>query len=199
MTTSIGDRGDRERYRTPDAVPGSTRPSWSSRSVARSRTRRGRRLRGRPPPRPLSLSTPITTMTTISTTTGAAPSPAQGRRPSPDGHLPKHGWQGCTLVERQSCVDYQGPQCHAVVQAAQWCQARRGRLVCCGRRQGDISFSFSRAGWRFTTSSLVASASAASAATAGTAAAKDVLRIHHGAVDQTTITARLPPEVMKRI
>ena len=74
---------------------------------------------------------------------------------------------------------------------------------------GDTSFSFSRSGWRFTTSSLVASASAASAATgvshasssapAGNPAAKDVLRIHHGAVDQTTITTRPPPEVMKRI
>ena len=53
---------------------------------------------------------------------------------------------------------------------------------------GDTSFSFSRARWRFTTSSMVASASAASAATAGTAAAKDVLCIHYGAVDQTTIT-----------
>ncbi|KAG6335082.1 hypothetical protein ID866_4010 [Astraeus odoratus] len=49
---------------------------------------------------------------------------------------------------------------------------------------GDSSFSFSRAGWKFTSS---------------TPAAKDVLRIHHGAVDQTTITTRPPPEVIKRI
>ncbi|KAI6137667.1 hypothetical protein BKA82DRAFT_4279768 [Pisolithus tinctorius] len=47
----------------------------------------------------------------------------------------------------------------------------------------DISFSFSRAGWKFTSS----------------APPKDVLRIHHGAVDQTTITTSPPPEVMKRI
>lgn len=47
----------------------------------------------------------------------------------------------------------------------------------------DISFSFSRAGWKFTSS----------------ASPKDVLRIHHGAVDQTTITTSPPPEVMKRI
>ena len=51
---------------------------------------------------------------------------------------------------------------------------------------GDTTFSFSRAGWWFTTSSLVVSASAAFAATGaastGSAAAKDVLRIHHGAV-----------------
>ncbi|KAF9221803.1 Pkinase-domain-containing protein [Gyrodon lividus] len=48
---------------------------------------------------------------------------------------------------------------------------------------GDTSFSFSRAGWKFTAS----------------APAKDVLRIHHGAVDQTTITTRPPPEVMKHV
>ncbi|KAH7882716.1 Pkinase-domain-containing protein [Phlebopus sp. FC_14] len=47
----------------------------------------------------------------------------------------------------------------------------------------DSSFSFSRAGWKF----------------ASSAPSKDVLRIHHGAVDQTTITTRPPPEVMKRI
>lgn len=49
----------------------------------------------------------------------------------------------------------------------------------------DVSFSFSRAGWKFTSSSA--------------APPKDVLRIHHGAVDQTTITTSPPPEVMKRI
>ncbi|KIJ64318.1 hypothetical protein HYDPIDRAFT_28762 [Hydnomerulius pinastri MD-312] len=48
---------------------------------------------------------------------------------------------------------------------------------------GDNSFSFSKAGWKFASSTP----------------AKDVLRIHHGAVDQTTITTRPPPEVMKRI
>ncbi|KIK93594.1 hypothetical protein PAXRUDRAFT_828808 [Paxillus rubicundulus Ve08.2h10] len=48
---------------------------------------------------------------------------------------------------------------------------------------GDASFSFSRSGWKFTAS----------------APAKDVLRIHHGAVDQTTITTRPPPEVMKHV
>jgi len=68
---------------------------------------------------------------------------------------------------------------------------------------GDTLFLFSRAGWRFTTSLLVASASAASAATGadsmGSAAAKDVLRIHHGTVDQTMIATRPPPKVMKWI
>ncbi|KAF8837890.1 Pkinase-domain-containing protein [Paxillus ammoniavirescens] len=48
---------------------------------------------------------------------------------------------------------------------------------------GDSSFSFSRTGWKFTASTP----------------AKDVLRIHHGAVDQTTITTRPPPEVMKHV
>ena len=51
--------------------------------------------------------------------------------------------------------------------------------------------------------SLVALASAASAATGAAStrntAAKDVLRIYHGAVDQGTITTRPPPEVIKRI
>ena len=35
---------------------------------------------------------------------------------SPDGHyFPRRGRQGCTLIERQPCVDNQDPQCHAVV------------------------------------------------------------------------------------
>lgn len=50
-------------------------------------------------------------------------------------------------------------------------------------RSGETSFSFSRAGWKFNASTPT----------------KDVLRIHHGAVDQTTITTRPPPEVIKRI
>ena len=50
----------------------------------------------------------------------------------PDRHFPHHGRQGCTLAQRQSCVDHQGPQCHAVVQ---WYQARRRGPVCCWRRQ----------------------------------------------------------------
>ena len=57
----------------------------------------------------------------------------------------------------------------------------------------DTSFSF----W-FTTSSLVAPASTASAATAGTAAAKDLLCIHHGAIDQTTIMTPPAPVVRQR-
>lgn len=48
---------------------------------------------------------------------------------------------------------------------------------------GETSFSFSRAGWKF------------NAATPP----KDVLRIHHGAVDQNTITTRPPPEVIKHV
>ncbi|KAF8127635.1 Pkinase-domain-containing protein [Boletus edulis] len=50
-------------------------------------------------------------------------------------------------------------------------------------RSAEASFSFSRAGWKFNTSTP----------------AKDVLRIHHGAVDQTTITTRPPPEVIKHV
>lgn len=57
---------------------------------------------------------------------------------------------------------------------------RNGNL---GRSAGDTSFSFSRAGWKFNASTPT----------------KDVLRIHHGAVDQTTITTRPPPEVIKHI
>lgn len=52
-----------------------------------------------------------------------------------------------------------------------------------GRSAGETSFSFSRAGWKFNAS----------------APPKDVLRIHHGAVDQTTITTRPPPEVIKHV
>ena len=52
-----------------------------------------------------------------------------------------------------------------------------------GRSAGDTSFSFSRAGWKFNAPTPP----------------KDVLRIHHGAVDQTTITTRPPPEVIKHI
>ena len=52
-----------------------------------------------------------------------------------------------------------------------------------GRSAGETSFSFSRAGWKFNASTP----------------AKDVLRIHHGAVDQTTITTRPPPEVIKHV
>lgn len=48
---------------------------------------------------------------------------------------------------------------------------------------GETSFSFSRAGWKFNASTPT----------------KDVLRIHHGAVDQTTITTRPPPEVIKHV
>lgn len=48
---------------------------------------------------------------------------------------------------------------------------------------GETSFSFSRAGWKFNASTPP----------------KDVLRIHHGAVDQTTITTRPPPEVIKHV
>lgn len=47
----------------------------------------------------------------------------------------------------------------------------------------DASFSFSKAGRIFSSSS----------------SPKDVLRIHHGAVDQTTITTRPPPEVIKHV
>lgn len=47
----------------------------------------------------------------------------------------------------------------------------------------DASFSFSKAGRMFSSSS----------------SPKDVLRIHHGAVDQTTITTRPPPEVIKHV
>ncbi|KAG1750401.1 Pkinase-domain-containing protein [Suillus paluster] len=47
----------------------------------------------------------------------------------------------------------------------------------------DVSFSFSKAGRIFSSSSPP----------------KDVLRIHHGAVDQTTITTRPPPEVIKHV
>jgi protein-serine/threonine kinase len=47
----------------------------------------------------------------------------------------------------------------------------------------DTSFSFSKAGRIFSSSS----------------SPKDVLRIHHGAVDQTTITTRPPPEVIKHV
>ncbi|KAG2133805.1 Pkinase-domain-containing protein [Suillus bovinus] len=47
----------------------------------------------------------------------------------------------------------------------------------------DVSFSFSKAGRMFSSSS----------------SPKDVLRIHHGAVDQTTITTRPPPEVIKHV
>ena len=46
----------------------------------------------------------------------------------------------------------------------------------------DASFSFSKAGRIFQSSPP-----------------KDVLRIHHGAVDQTTITTRPPPEVIKHV
>lgn len=53
-----------------------------------------------------------------------------------------------------------------------------------GRSAGDTSFSFSKAGWKFN---------------ASTPTTKDVLRIHHGAVDQTTITTRPPPEVIKHV
>ncbi|KAG9310881.1 Pkinase-domain-containing protein [Chiua virens] len=52
-----------------------------------------------------------------------------------------------------------------------------------GRSAGDTSFSFSRTGWKFNVS----------------APPKDVLRIHHGAVDQTTITTRPPPQVIKHV
>lgn len=52
-----------------------------------------------------------------------------------------------------------------------------------GRSAGETSFSFSRAGWKFNTP----------------APPKDVLRIHHGAVDHTTITTRSPPEVIKHV
>ncbi|KAG2137465.1 Pkinase-domain-containing protein [Suillus clintonianus] len=48
----------------------------------------------------------------------------------------------------------------------------------------ENSFSFSKAGRMFSSSSP---------------SAKDVLRIHHGAVDQTTITTRPPPEVIKHV
>lgn len=50
-------------------------------------------------------------------------------------------------------------------------------------RSQDASFSFSKAGRMFSSSS----------------SPKDVLRIHHGAVDQTTITTRPPPEVIKHV
>lgn len=46
----------------------------------------------------------------------------------------------------------------------------------------DTSFSFGKAGRIFTSSPP-----------------KDVLRVHHGAVDQTTITTRPPPEVIKHV
>lgn len=49
----------------------------------------------------------------------------------------------------------------------------------------DVSFSFSKAGRMFSSSSP--------------SPPKDVLRIHHGAVDQTTITTRPPPEVIKHV
>ena len=52
-----------------------------------------------------------------------------------------------------------------------------------GRSAGEGSFSFSRAGWKFNASTQP----------------KDVLRIHHGAVDQTTITTRPPPQVIKHV
>ncbi|EGO02964.1 hypothetical protein SERLA73DRAFT_176454 [Serpula lacrymans var. lacrymans S7.3] len=47
---------------------------------------------------------------------------------------------------------------------------------------GDASFSLSKSGRIF-----------------GPTSPKDVLRVHHGAVDQTTITTRPPPEVMKHV
>ncbi|KAL4078032.1 Pkinase-domain-containing protein [Scleroderma citrinum] len=185
-----------------------------SRSI---KNRKGKTPTGETPAKASLATTPITTTASNATTT-TGPSPAQAHRQTAifpsmggkEGHSSSDN-PASTIkarnvmqwfrrrsgakpdVEDMSTI---GDVSTTNVNVSTTSKARNGEQT--RPAQGDTSFSFSRAGWRFTTSSLVASASAASAATAPPCT-KDVLRIHHGAVDQTTITTRPPPEVMKRI
>lgn len=53
-------------------------------------------------------TTPFTATTTTFTNHDDGYGAVACAGPSPDGHFPEYGQQGCTLVKRQSCVDYQG-------------------------------------------------------------------------------------------
>ena len=186
------------------------------------KNRKGKTPTGETPAKASLATTPITTTTTTSTTTAAGPSPAQAHRQTAifpsmggkDAHSssdnPASTIKARNVMQwfrRRSGVKPDVEDMSAVgnvsTSTSTAGKARNGEQPQQTRpAHGDTSFSFSRAGWRFTTSSLVASAAIGAGSTgsaAAAAAAKDVLRIHHGAVDQTTITTRPPPEVMKRI
>ena len=146
-------------------LPRTRSPSWSSRSVACARTGRGRRLRGRRPPRPLS-PPPHHHYDHDLRDGGCSAVACAG--PSPDSHFPEHGQQGCTLVQRQSWVDYRNvmqwfrrrssvkPDVKDLSAVGDVSTSTTGKARNNEQPQqtrpvhSDISFSFSRAVWRFT-------------------------------------------------